>query len=226
MTIKTNVISSFHEPFFIAELDLDNKKILKYLDKTDFIPTAQSEIGTSNSLISKKLNILNDIPNLKKQISFCLKAFIEHELAYDFKFKLLNSWATKTFKNGFSHKHYHSHSFISGVYYPMGNPGFNIEFTKKYINKFWNMPVKDIIDAKKVWVKTKQIVNNGDIVNHINKNIRHTNFPNKEFNRVSHVRPHALNSKDTVPLPVTDKVTKAKEYTNLKKEKPTWVQCD
>jgi DNA mismatch repair protein MutH len=79
--------------------------------------------------------------------------------------------------------------------------------------KFWNMPVKDIIDAKKVWVKTKQIVNNGDIVNHINKNIRHTNFPNKEFNRVSHVRPHALNSKDTFPLPVTDKVTKAKEYT-------------
>jgi uncharacterized protein (TIGR02466 family) len=143
MTIKTNVISSFHEPFFIAELDLDNKKILKYLDKTDFIPTAQSEIGTSNSLISKKLNILNDMPILKKQISFCIKAFIEHELSYDFKFKLLNSWATKTFKNGFSHKHYHSHSFISGVYYPVGNPGFNIEFTKKYINKFWNMPVKN-----------------------------------------------------------------------------------
>jgi uncharacterized protein (TIGR02466 family) len=142
MTIKTNVISSFHEPFFIAELDLDNKKILKYLDKIDFIPTGQSEIGKGNSLISKKLNILNDIPNLKKQINSCLKAFIEHELSYDFNFKLLNSWATKAFKNGFSHKHYHSHSFISGVYYPMGNPGFNIEFTKKYINKFWNMPVK------------------------------------------------------------------------------------
>jgi len=79
--------------------------------------------------------------------------------------------------------------------------------------KFWNMPYADIQEAEKVWAKTKKIVAKGDIVKEIINGIRYTNFPNKSFNSVSHVRPHAKNALDTYALPTKDKLTKAKEYT-------------
>ncbi|MFN3528599.1 MAG: Sau3AI family type II restriction endonuclease [Bacteroidia bacterium] len=79
--------------------------------------------------------------------------------------------------------------------------------------KFWNMPYADILEAEKVWAKTKDIVSKGNIVKEIKGKNRYTNFPNKTFNSVSHVRPHAKNAADTYPLPTKDKLTKAKEYT-------------
>ena len=79
--------------------------------------------------------------------------------------------------------------------------------------KFWNMPYVDILEAEKVWDKTKNIVSKGKIVSEVKNGIRYTNFPNKSFNPVSHVRPHATNAADTYPLPKKDKLTKAKEYT-------------
>ena len=79
--------------------------------------------------------------------------------------------------------------------------------------KFWNMPYADILEAEKVWTKTKEIVSKGNIVKEVIGMKRLTNFPNKSFNSVSHVRPHAANAKDTYPLPTKDKLTKVKEYT-------------
>jgi DNA mismatch repair protein MutH len=79
--------------------------------------------------------------------------------------------------------------------------------------KFWNMPYADILEAEKVWEQTKSIVQKGKIVREVKNGIRYTNFPNKTFNHVSHVRPHATNAADTYPLPTKDKLTKAKEYT-------------
>lgn len=79
--------------------------------------------------------------------------------------------------------------------------------------KFWNMPYSDILEAEKVWTRTKRIVQEGDIVKRFSVVRRFTNFPNKSFNSVAHVRPHAKNSADTYPLPVRDKNTMALEYT-------------
>jgi len=79
--------------------------------------------------------------------------------------------------------------------------------------KFWNMPYSDILEAEKVWIRTKEIVSEGKIVKEVLGTTRYTNFPNQSFNSVSHVRPHAANAADTYPLPIKDKVTKAKEYT-------------
>ena len=79
--------------------------------------------------------------------------------------------------------------------------------------KFWNMPYADILEAEKVWEQTKSIVQKGKIVREVKNGIRYTNFPNKTFNPVSHVRPHATNAADTYPLPTKDKLTKANEYT-------------
>lgn len=79
--------------------------------------------------------------------------------------------------------------------------------------KFWNMPYVDILEAEKVWKKTKEIVSKGKIVKEIIGTTRYTNFPNKSFNSVSHVRPHANNAADTYPLPIRDKLTNVNEYT-------------
>lgn len=84
--------------------------------------------------------------------------------------------------------------------------------------QFWNMPYNDMLEVKKVWKETKNIVSNGKIVKNIvvnkqGKRIRHTNFPNKDFSNVAHVRPHALNREDTLPLPTKDKLTGLHQYT-------------
>ncbi len=79
--------------------------------------------------------------------------------------------------------------------------------------KFWNMPYKDILEAEKVWIKTRELIRNGEIVKEIKKGRRSTYFPNKSYNSVAHVRPHARNIEDTYPLPTPDKLTGVTNYT-------------
>jgi DNA mismatch repair protein MutH len=84
--------------------------------------------------------------------------------------------------------------------------------------KFWNMPYSDLLEVQIVWTKTKQIVANGEIVKELKidkngKEVRFTNFPNKKFSSISHVRPHAKDAADTFKLPEKDKLTKQNEYT-------------
>ena len=79
--------------------------------------------------------------------------------------------------------------------------------------KFWNMPFSDLQEVKKVWLETKRIIKLGHIVKEIKDEKRYTNFPNKKFNHVSHVRPHANDANDTYPLPFKDLVTAQFEYT-------------
>ncbi len=90
-----------------------------------------------------------------------------------------------------------------------------IENNQIYLKKakFWNMPYSDILEAEKVWAMTKDVVSNGNIVREVRNGVRRTNFPNKSFSSVSHVRPHAKDSKDTYPLPIQDTLTEANEYT-------------
>lgn len=110
-------------------------------------------------------------------------------------------WDDSDFKNILEHK------FLF-VFYQFENE----ELVLRKV-KFWNMPYADIQQAEKVWAETKDIVAKGNIVKIIRDGIRYTNFPNKSFNSVSHIRPHAKNALDTYPLPTKDKLTKAKEYT-------------
>lgn len=81
--------------------------------------------------------------------------------------------------------------------------------------KLWNMPELVLEnEVKDVWDKTKNIILSGNIVKSIDNNgKRDTNFPGMSDNRICHVRPHARDSKDTLPLPVADKLTGLTEYT-------------
>lgn len=137
----------------------------------------------------------NNLP--KEDISFPAFKYME----------LINEeWDTSNFKNLLEHK------FLFVFFQLHGN-----QLVLRKV-KFWNMPFQDIEDAKKVWKKTIEVINDGSIVREIKivkngKKSRLTNFPNKNFSSVSHVRPHARDADDTYPLPVRDKLTMLDAYT-------------
>ncbi len=80
--------------------------------------------------------------------------------------------------------------------------------------KLWNMPEQDIeTHVKDMWIQTKEIIQDGNIVKSIKEGKRKTNFVGMSENKVSHVRPHARNSLDTYSLPVKDKLTNTSAYT-------------
>lgn len=81
--------------------------------------------------------------------------------------------------------------------------------------KLWNMPELTIEnEVQKMWNKTKKIILSGNIIKSIDSNgKRNTNFPGTNDNGVCHVRPHARNTKDTLALPVRDKLTGLTKYT-------------
>ena len=81
--------------------------------------------------------------------------------------------------------------------------------------KLWNMPEIEIDnEVKQVWIKTVDIIKNGNIVKSIDSNgTRSTYFPGMSENPICHVRPHAANADDTYELPVSDKHTGLTEYT-------------
>jgi DNA mismatch repair protein MutH len=95
------------------------------------------------------------------------------------------------------------------------NNGTNYVFDKI---KFWNMPFSDRNEVHKVWLKTKKVIQTGEIIKcyktNRNGKISTLNyFPNKSENRVWHVRPHGRNALDTNPLPVMEKKTKDMVFT-------------
>lgn len=66
--------------------------------------------------------------------------------------------------------------------------------------KFWNIPREDLLEVKKVWERTKQLINGGLVVEKKNGKYK-SNFPKITENRVCHVRPHARNAEDVDKLP-------------------------
>lgn len=91
--------------------------------------------------------------------------------------------------------------------------------------KFWNMPFNDRNEVRKVWLKTKFLIQNGNIFRDYSydKNgnkkytkkgnpIRFNHLPKSSESTVCHVRPHGNDSTHTFPLPVKDKTLKVNEY--------------
>ncbi|RRC94057.1 restriction endonuclease [Erysipelotrichaceae bacterium OH741_COT-311] len=68
--------------------------------------------------------------------------------------------------------------------------------------QFWNIPYADLEgDVKKVWQKTKEVIQNGLIITIDKHGKSHNNLPKQSENKVSHVRPHGQNAADTYMLP-------------------------
>ena len=207
-TIEEIVISKF-KPFYgkteqeivkILNIDINTKAKSFYANLTKAILgielDKEIEEFEKAEIIVKTVRLKeNDLP--KEDISFP-----------NFKFEEIvnQDWEDSDFKDILEHK------FLFVF--------FQFEDDKLVLRKvkFWNMPYKDLIKVEKVWSKTKQLIKKGGIVKEIKTNkkgkeIRFTNFPNKKFSSISHVRPHAKDSLDTYALPKKDKLTKLNEYT-------------
>ncbi len=56
---------------------------------------------------------------------------------------------------------------------------------------FWSLPIKDLLEVKKVWQTTRKAIREG----------RYADLPKMSDNPVSHIRPHGRNALDVVPTP-------------------------
>jgi len=120
----------------ISKININSNETLKYLEKVEFKITEQTKEGNALCSISKNYDILEKLIDLKKEISLKVKHYLDNIMQFKTNFQFTTSWAIKTVPNGYSQKHTHSNSFLSGVYYPKGNKNFNIKFFKKPV--FWN----------------------------------------------------------------------------------------
>ena len=115
---------------FIYKLDIKDNLILKF-KKEKFKPV---EHGTV--LISKDMNVLKKYNNLNKEIKKSVnKTLKEILMLNNINYKIFSSWLTKTEPKAFSESHSHTNSWLSGVYYPKGNPSFKIKFYNRAIFK-------------------------------------------------------------------------------------------
>lgn len=73
--------------------------------------------------------------------------------------------------------------------------------------KFWNIPVEDLEEVRRVWERTIRIIRDGVILN-AQDGIVHNNLPKQSESEVAHVRPHGRNSSDVLPLPDGRMMTK------------------
>ena len=131
------------EPIFpqavigLNKLNIDYSKVLEFIKNTEFEKRETSKESDSFCLISKNKNIFNELPFLKNEIYKQIEHYLQNVMKFKIIFQFTTSWATKTLPNGYSQRHSHSNSFLSGVYYPTGSEYFNIKFYKK--NNFWSI---------------------------------------------------------------------------------------
>jgi uncharacterized protein (TIGR02466 family) len=130
-------------------LSFCGNKVLKYIENIEFKKTGPSIRGEADNYISKNRYILEDISYLKNEIYNNVKNYLNNKMKLKMDFQFTTSWVTKTEPNGFSQKHLHQNSFLSGVYYPIGNDGFNIKFYKE--EYFWGVKVTEINDLNADW---------------------------------------------------------------------------
>jgi uncharacterized protein (TIGR02466 family) len=126
---------------FIKDLPITHNGLFIYnLDiKTDY-----SKYYTSlkyNEKISQNLSVLKDLPEIEKEIKLACDHFINNILFMECKYLIYNSWFTKIKPNNYSGSHIHNNSWISGIYYPIYNQGFKIQFFNDLTNIFYT-PVK------------------------------------------------------------------------------------
>ena len=133
----------------LNKIKVDHNKILKHIQNIEFEKTGPSIQEEAEVYISKNFNILEDIGYLKDEIYNNIKNYLNNIMKLKIDFQFTTSWVTKTFPNGYSQKHQHNNSFLSGVYYPKGDKNFNIRFYKK--NDFWSIETTESNDYNASW---------------------------------------------------------------------------
>ena len=197
-----------------------NKTIEKYVNKTQNELIKEFKITTNpkninNIIIRKMFNIKNDLSKaeefqkaniIPRTIRIEENGKIKESLSFPyFKYTDLikESWETSTLRDELE-----TTKYLFFIFKKINN---NYVFKG---TKLWNMPENDINTyVMEMWKNTYNIIHSGNIIKEIKNGKRKTNFINSSQNPVCHVRPHAINAKDTTKLPIPDKKTGLTEYT-------------
>jgi uncharacterized protein (TIGR02466 family) len=134
----------FPETISVYKLNIKEKKLENFINKLNFTKTAFSHNNEeANTFISKETNVLDNSIELKNKIISCCDDYLKNKFKLNVDFKITDSWATMTKKNGYSHVHYHAHSFLSGVFYPLLKEEAKIKFYRRYVSDFWELSPKE-----------------------------------------------------------------------------------
>ena len=207
-TIEDIVISKF-KPFYgetVEEIKKSLKIEINPKAKSFFANLTKAILGIS---LDKEIEEFEKAEIIVKTVRLKENNLPKEDISFPtFKYEELvnENWENSDFKAILEHK------FLF-VFFQFENEKLVLRKVK-----FWNMPYADLLNVEKVWTKTQQVVAEGEIVKEIKidkkgKEVRFTNFPNKKFSSISHVRPHAKDASDTSPLPKKDNLTKHNEYT-------------
>jgi uncharacterized protein (TIGR02466 family) len=160
--MEANIVGIFPTPIYISKLNRNLTPLeLKFVDKNK-----ENFSKNSGNITSSNNYILNEKPfyNLKKEIHLKINDYFEKVVSPANKITpyITQSWLNYTETNQYHHKHSHSNSFISGVFYINSDNKFDkIKFfndnykTIKPEVKDWN-----IWNSESWWFP----VNTGDII--------------------------------------------------------------
>ena len=122
---------------FIYKLDIKDDLTLKFKEEK-FEP-----IEGGSSLISEDLNILKKYENLNKEINRAVDATLKEILMLkNINYRIFSSWLIKAKPKQQTDSHTHPNSWLSGVYYPKGDPGFSIKFFYDSTSTFYTTPTE------------------------------------------------------------------------------------
>ena len=149
---------------FVYKLDIKEDLTLKF-KKEKIIKSTHNQTSTGAdgaSLMSEDLNILRKYKNLNQEINKAVDVTLKEILKLEnINYRITGSWLTKAKPKGFSNSHFHRNSWLSGVYYPKGDPGFNITFYHDHTSTFYTPPTEfNIYNSDNWWFSVKT----GDIV--------------------------------------------------------------
>ena len=134
---------------FIYKLDIKKDLTLKF--KKEKFGSVEKPFESSAS-IGEDLNVLRKYKELNKEIKKAVDKTLKEVLMLEnINYRIFSSWLTKTKPKLFSDQHKHSNSWLSGVYYPKGNPGFGIKFYNDNVSQFFTPPTKYNIYNSHEW---------------------------------------------------------------------------
>ena len=131
---------------FTYRLDIKDNLVLKFKEEK-FKP-----ISDASSLVSKDLNILKKYRELNKEINKAVDATLQEILMLkNINYRIFSSWLTKVEPKGYGDSHRHSNSWLSGIYYPKGGPGFSVKFFFDNKSQFFTDPIEYNIFNSSHW---------------------------------------------------------------------------
>jgi|TARA_R100001530_G_scaffold112812_1_gene79774 uncharacterized protein (TIGR02466 family) len=155
---------------FIYRLDIKNDLTLKFKNEKF------TSLEGGSHVISQNLNILKKYKNLNKEINRAIDATLEESLMLkNIKYRIFSSWLTKSEPETFSESHSHSNSWLSGIYYPKGDPGFGVKFFNDITTQFATTPTEYNIYNSAAWT----IIPEDNYLILFFSQLRHKIMPNK-----------------------------------------------